>query len=201
VIRGWLGVVIQEITPDIAEAIGVREGILVAQVVKNSPADRAGLKVGDIIIAIEGKKLDSVRDLQFTVMKTKPGKEITLTIIREGREKKLRVKVGELPERVSGKKPRYEGESLGLSLRDLTPQEKARYGVEGVLVVGVVPGSPADHSGLRPGDIIMRVNNRKIDNVREFQRVMESLREMGKGKALLLVRRGNSNLYLVLSLE
>ncbi len=201
VIRGWLGVVIQEITPDIGEAIGVREGILIAQVVKDSPADRAGLKVGDIIVAINGKKLDSVRELQFSIMKTKPGTEVTLTVIREGKEMKVKVKVGELPERLSGKKPRHEGESLGLSLRNLTPQEKARLGVEGVLVMGVVPGSPADHSGLRPGDIIMRVNNRKIDNVREFQRMIESLKEMGKGKALLLVRRGDSNLYLVLSLE
>jgi len=65
----------------------------------------------------------------------------------------------------------------------------------------VVPGSPADHSGLRPGDIIIRVNNRKVDNVREFQKMIENLRKMGKEKALLLVRRGNSNLYLVLSLE
>ncbi|HHJ63283.1 MAG TPA: Do family serine endopeptidase [Aquifex aeolicus] len=201
VVRGWLGVVIQEITPDIAEAIGVREGILVAQVVKDSPADKAGLRVGDIIVALNGKKLDSVRDLQFSVMKTKPGTEVTLTVIREGRKMKLKVKIGELPEKVSGKKPRYEGENLGLSLRDLTPREKARLGVEGVLVVGVVPGSPADHSGLRPGDIIMRVNNRKIDSVGEFQRVMDSLREMGKEKALLLVRRGASNLYLVLNLE
>ena len=201
VVRGWLGVVIQEITPDIAEAIGVREGILVAQVVKDSPADRAGLRVGDIIVALNGKKLDSVRDLQFSVMKTKPGTEVTLTVVREGKKMKLKVKIGELPEKVSGKKPRYEGENLGLSLRDLTPAEKARLGVEGVLVVGVVPGSPADHSGLRPGDIIMRVNNRKIDSVGEFQRVMDSLREMGKEKALLLVRRGASNLYLVLNLE
>ncbi len=201
VVRGWLGVVIQEITPDIAEAIGVREGILVAQVVKDSPADRAGLRVGDIIVALNGKKLDSVRDLQFSVMKTKPGTEVTLTVVREGKKMKLKVKIGELPEKVSGKKPRYEGENLGLSLRDLSPAEKARLGVEGVLVVGVVPGSPADHSGLRPGDIIMRVNNRKIDSVGEFQRVMDSLREMGKEKALLLVRRGASNLYLVLNLE
>lgn len=201
VVRGWLGVVIQEITPDIGEAIGVREGILVAQVVKDSPADKAGLRVGDIIVALNGKKLDSVRDLQFSIMKTKPGTEVILTVIREGRKMELRVKIGELPEKVSGKKPRYEGENLGLSLRDLTPGEKARLGVEGVLVVGVVPGSPADHSGLRPGDIIMRVNNRKIDSVGEFQRVLEGLRKAGKEKALLLVRRGASNLYLVLNLE
>ncbi len=201
VVRGWLGVVIQEITPDIAEAIGVREGILVAQVMKGSPADRAGLKVGDIIVALNGRKLESVRDLQLSIMRTKPGTEVILTIIREGKRKKIKVKVGELPEKISEKPRSYEGEGLGLSLRDLTPREKARLGVEGVLVVGVVPGSPAYESGLRPGDVIMRVNYNKVSTVREFYRLIEKLKEAGKSKALLLVRRDSNNLYLVLPLR
>ena len=201
VVRGWLGVVIQEITPDIAEAIGVREGILVAQVLKNSPADKAGLKVGDIIVALNGKKLDSVRDLQFTVMKTKPGTVVELTVIRDGKKKTIKVKIGELPEK--GKKLGGDvgEEDLGLNLRDLTPQEKARLGIEGVVVVGVVPGSLADRSGLKPGDIIMRVNYREVKNVREFYSVIENLREVGKAKALLLVRRNGSNVYVVLRLR
>ena len=201
VVRGWLGVVIQEITPDIAEAIGVKEGILVAQVMKGSPADKAGLKVGDIIIALNGRKLEDVRDLQLSIMKTKPGTEVTLTIIREGKRKEIKVKVGELPEKISGKPKSYEGEDLGLSLRDLTPKEKARLGVEGVLVVSVAPGSPAYESGLRPGDVIMRVNYKKVSTVREFYKLIESLKDMGKSKALLLVRRNSSNIYLVLPLR
>ncbi len=201
VVRGWLGVVIQEITPDIAEAIGVKEGILVAQVMKGSPADKAGLKVGDIIIALNGRKLEGVRDLQLSIMKTKPGTEVTLTIIREGKRKEIKVKVGELPEKISGKPKSYEGEDLGLSLRDLTPKEKARLGVEGVLVVSVAPGSPAYESGLRPGDVIMRVNYKKVSTVREFYKLIESLKDMGKSKALLLVRRNSSNVYLVLPLR
>ena len=201
VVRGWLGVVIQEITPDIAEAIGVKEGILVAQVMKGSPADKAGLKVGDIIIALNGRKLEDVRDLQLSIMKTKPGTEVTLTIIREGKRKEIKVKVGELPEKISRKPKSYEGEDLGLSLRDLTPKEKARFGVEGVLVVSVAPGSPAYESGLRPGDVIMRVNYKKVSTVREFYKLIESLKDMGKSKALLLVRRNSSNVYLVLPLR
>ena len=201
VIRGWLGVVIQEITPDIAEAIGVREGIIIAQVIKGSPADRAGLKVGDIIVALNGKKMDSVRDLQLSIMKTRPGTVVTLTVIREGKRMEIKVKIGELPERGRPKPRDVEGEDLGLSLRDLTPQEKARLGVEGVLVVSVVPGSLAHRSGLRPGDVIMRVNYRKVRTVKEFYKAIERLKELGKSKALLLVRRGEGNVYLVLSLE
>ena len=201
VIRGWLGVVIQEITPDIAEAIGVREGIIIAQVIKGSPADRAGLKVGDIIVALNGKKMDSVRDLQLSIMKTRPGTVVTLTVIREGKRMEIKVKIGELPERGRPKPRDVEGEDLGLSLRDLTPQEKARLGVEGVLVVSVVPGSLAHRSGLRPGDVIRRVNYRKVRTVKEFYKAIERLKELGKSKALLLVRRGEGNVYLVLSLE
>jgi len=126
---------------------------------------------------------------------------VTLTIIREGKRKEIKVKVGELPEKVSGKPRSYEGEDLGLSLRDLTSKEKARLGVEGVLVVSVVPGSPAHESGLRPGDVIMRVNYKKVSTVREFYSLIESLKDMGKSKALLLVRRNSSNVYLVLPLR
>ncbi|WP_457601023.1 Do family serine endopeptidase [Hydrogenivirga sp.] len=201
VVRGWLGVVIQEITPDIAEAIGVREGILVAQVLKGSPADRAGLKVGDIIVELNGRKLDSVRDLQFSIMKTKPGTEVELVVIRNGKRKTLKVKVGELPEKPGKAGKAGTPQDLGLSLRDLSPQEKAKLGAEGVLVVGVVPGSPADRSGLKPGDVIMRVNYREVKSVNEFYSMIENLREAGKTKALLLVRRNGNNVYIVLRLR
>ena len=201
VIRGWLGVVIQEITPDIAEAIGVREGILVAQVVDGSPADKAGLKVGDIIVALNGQKLSSVRDLQFKIMKTKPGTTVELTVIRDGKEKIIKVKVGELPEKGVSQSPEQNREGLGLSLRELTPQEKARLGIDGVVVVSVVPGSPADRSGLRPGDVVMRVNYMKVRSVRDFLSAIENLRKAGKSKALLLVRRDGNNIYLVLNIR
>ena len=201
VIRGWLGVVIQDITPGITEAIGVKEGILVAQVLKGSPADKAGLKVGDIIVKLNGRKLEDVRDLQLSIMKTKPGTEVVLTIIREGKEMDIRVKVGEMPEKVRGRPRTYQGEDLGLTLRELSPEEKARIGEEGLLVVSVVPGSPASRSGLRPGDLIISVNYKRVKTVRDFYRMIDNLKDMGKRKALLLVKRGDTNLYLVLSLE
>lgn len=201
VIRGWLGVVIQDITPGITEAIGVKEGIIVAQVLKGSPADKAGLRVGDIIVKLNGRKLEDVRDLQLSIMKTKPGTEVVLTVIREGKEVDIRVKVGEMPEKVRGRPRTYQGEDLGLTLRELSPEEKARIGEEGLLVVSVVPGSPASRSGLRPGDLIISVNYKRVKTVRDFYRMIDNLKDMGKRKALLLVKRGDTNLYLVLSLE
>ena len=201
VVRGWLGVVIQEVTPDISEAIGVKEGIIIAQVLSGSPADRAGLKVGDIIVEVNGRKIDRVRDLQLTIMRTKPGTKVELTIVRDGKRKKIEVEIGELPEKVSGKEKSYRGQGLGLTLRDLSPSERERFGVEGVMVSGVAPGSPAFRSGLRPGDIIMRVNYKRVRSVSDFHRLIRSLKESGKRKALLLVRRKDNNLYVVLNLE
>ena len=201
VVRGWLGIIIQEITPEITEAIGVKEGILIAQVMKGSPAERAGLKVGDIIIALNGRKLDSVRDLQLSIMKTKPGTIVSLTVIRKGSKREVKVKVGKLPEEVSDSSTPYSEEDLGLNLRDLSEREVSRLGVDGVLVVSVAPGSLAHRGGLRPGDVIMRVNYEKVSSVREFYNIVERLRDAGKSKALLLVRRDGSNLYLVLPLR
>ncbi len=201
VIRGWLGVVIQEITPEIAEVLGVKRGILIAQVVPGSPADKAGLKIGDIIVELNGKPIESVRDLQFSIMKTKPGTEVTLKIIREGKEMFINVVVGELPEKITERKKERPTKGLGLALRDLSEREIERYGVEGVMVVSVEPGSPAHMSGLRPGDIIMMVNNIPVKSVRDFERMIENIVRAGKNKALLLVRRGRTNIYLVLELE
>ncbi len=202
VVRGWLGVIIQEITPEIAEAINVKEGILIAQVMKDSPAEKAGLKVGDIIIELNGEKIDSVRDLQLKIMKTPPGTEVSLTILRKGKKKVIKVKVGRLPERKVKVYDKEQGKDLGINIRNLTPEEKARYGLEGgVRVIAVAPGSLAYYSGLRPGDIIISVNNKFIEDVDEFISMIEDLKDAGRSKALLLVRRGETNVYLVLRLR
>ncbi|MGB9873847.1 MAG: Do family serine endopeptidase, partial [Hydrogenobacter sp.] len=198
VIRGWLGVVIQEVTPDMAEAVGVKEGVIIAQVMPSSPAEKAGLKVGDVVIAIDGEKVSSVRDLQLRVMRTPPGKEITLTVIRNGKEENIKVKVEAMPEETKISQAGPSAQDVGLLLRDLTPDEERRIGVKGVYVSGVMPGSLAYQSGIRPGDIIMSVNNRAVANRAEFTQAIESARKMGRDKVLLLIRRGDTNLYIVL---
>ncbi|GAB6066193.1 DegQ family serine endoprotease [Aquifex pyrophilus] len=202
VIRGWLGVVIQDITPDMVEALGVREGVIVSQVVKGSPAEKAGLKVGDVIVAVNGKKIRDARDLQFTIMKIRPGTEITITVIRNGKKINLKAVVGEFPEEGGKRVGKATPENLGLILRDLTPREREEFGIPyGVIVEGIYSDSPAEYSGLQPGDIILKVNNYPVRNVREFYAVINRLREEGKSKALLLVRRGGANIFITLDLE
>jgi serine protease Do len=201
VVRGWLGVVIQEITPEIAETIGVKEGILVSQVAPGSPAEKAGLKVGDIIVAIDGEKVREVRELQFRVMKTPPGTEITLTILRGGKEQTIKAKVGEMPEEVSFGQPKEQVGELGLSLRDLSPEEVRSFGVKGVLVESVAPGSLAQRSGLRRGDIILAVNNEPVESLSQFNEKIDKAKSEQRTRVLLLIRRGGNNLYVVLYLR
>lgn len=201
VIRGWLGVVIQDITPGIAEAVGVKEGVIISQVVPGSPADKAGLKVGDIIVEYNGEKVRDARDLQFKVMKTKPGTEVELKIVRQGKEKVLRVKIGEMPESAMSK-GKVSPENLGLILRDLTPDERRYYRVSnGIMVEEVLPNSIADYAGLRPGDIILQVQYKPVKSVREFYKIIEEARKQGKNVVLLLVKRGGVTTFISLPLK
>ena len=201
VVRGWLGVVIQDITPEMAESLGVKEGVIIAQIMPGSPADKGGLRVGDIVVEIDGQRVGEVRELQFKIMRTPPGKEINMKVIREGKEIGLRVKVGEMPEdRQVGEQEQTQTD-IGLMLRELTPEEEKRFGVKGLLVVGVAPNSLAMQSGILPGDIILQVGNRPISSVKDFQQSIEALRQGAKSNVLLLIRRRGNNLFLVLRLR
>lgn len=201
VIRGWLGVIIQDVTPEMAESLGVKEGVIIAQIMPGSPADKGGLKVGDIVVEVDGQKVGEVRELQFKIMSTPPGNEVSMKVIREGKEVSLRIKVGEMPEEVQFGEKQQEHTDLGLALRELTPDEERRLGVKGIMVVGVAPNSLAAQSGILPGDIILRIGNRPISSVREFQQSIEALRQGGRSSALLLIRRRGNNLFLVLRLR
>ncbi len=201
VVRGWLGVRIQDITPDIADAIGIREGVLVTQVIPGSPAEKAGLQVGDVIVAVNGKKVLDARDLQLKIIRIKPGTEVELTIFRKGKEMKLKVVIGELPED-AGQIGKATPQNLGLILRDITPEEMRKFKVShGVVVEEVLPNSAAEMAGLRPGDIILEVQYEPVKSVKEFFKKIEELRRAGKEKALLLVRRGRFNTFVSLPLE
>jgi len=200
VTRGWLGVAVQDITPDLAEAFGVKEGVLVTRVIPGSPAEKAGIKAGDIIVAVNGEKVSNFRELQFKIIKLKPGTEATITVLRKGEKKNIKVKIGELPEDVAsgGTTPL----NLGLAVRDLSPQEIKSYKVPyGVIVEEVRPDSPAEEAGLRPGDVILEVQGTPVKNTKEFFERLKELKEKGKRKVALRIKRNGETLYVALSLE
>jgi serine protease Do len=204
VTRGWLGITLQEVTQDLAQSFNLKDakGALVAAVSEDSPAAKAGLRPGDVIVAYSDKPIDDSRDLPPLVGSTQPGKEVTLTVLRDGHEKPFDVKIGELPGEDKGRltlngNMENGGTRLNLVVTDLNSKNrKGRDTSEtGVLVQQVGPGMAAD-AGVQPGDILVSINGRKIDNVAQLQRLV---RELPAGKPVpLLVQRDDATLYLAL---
>ena len=200
VTRGWLGVAIQRVTPAIAESLGLDEasGALVANVLKDAPADRDGVKIGDVIIKFDGMKVKESNDLPIIVARTPVGKKVKVKVVREGKELVLSVAVGELMEEevlASVEKK----ENLGLTVQRVTPQIAESLGLdraEGIVVSSVEPGSPGDEAGLRRGDVILEINRNRIRDLRDFRNEIAKIKN-GKG-LLLLVRRGETTLFLAL---
>jgi serine protease Do len=201
VTRGWLGINIQEVTKELADSFGMKNtnGALVAGVEKASPAEKGGLEAGDVILKFDGKPVTISSDLPRLVGATKPGKDVTVEVLRKGAIRNIPVKVGEMPvddgeEAHPSRGPaKAEPNKLGLMLRELTPQQKKNLnGKNGVLVVGA-EGSAAQ-AGIRRGDVVLAVNNTEVQSVEQFSKLIESL---GAGKTVaLLVRRGDNTLYV-----
>jgi len=206
VTRGYLGVNVQAITPELAKSLNLKDtkGALVADVTKGSPAEAAGVKRGDVIVGFDGKEIAEVHNLPPIVAATTVGKEVALTILRDGKEQTLTVKAGQMPgERAEGSGPEEPVRGKwGLALRDLDPRMAPRLGLnpgDGVLVAGVQPGSPADKAGLRSGDVILEVNRKKVASAHEAQ--AEAQKDPNARTLLLLFRRGNSSLFAALELK
>ncbi|MFQ5665661.1 MAG: DegQ family serine endoprotease [Candidatus Binatia bacterium] len=200
VTRGWLGVLIQKVTPEIADSLGIDEakGALVADVVKDGPAKAAGMKVGDVIVEFDGHTLKDSTELPLLVARTPVGKTVTVTVIRDKERDTLAVKIGELKEEevaVSG-----ETERFGLTVQPLTPDIAQSLGlgeeVKGVVVSRVEPGSSGDDAGLRRGDVILEVNRQPVTDLSSYRKALESA-EGGKS-VLFLVRRGDNTVFLAL---
>src|SRR5579885_2109139 len=201
--RGRLGVGIQDITSDLAKSLSLEDtrGVLVNSVDANGPAERAGIHPGDIITAVNGKRVDSTNSLRNHIAGTPPGTEIALTILRDGQERQIRARLSELPadreSAASADESESRREQLGISVEPLTPELVERLGLrrgtQGVVVVGVDPGGPAAEAGIQPDDVILEINRQPIKSATELRAAM---RRSGSRPALLLVSRNGRDLFL-----
>ena len=199
VVRGYLGTTVQKITPEIANSLGIKEsgGALVADVVRGSPAEKAGIKTGDVIIEFDRKEIKDSSDLPPVVARVAPGTTVQLKVLREGKQVSLPITVGELKDNEIVASAQES--DLGLSVQPVTPDIAQSLGLEraeGLVVSSVKPGSAAEEAGLRSGDVITQINRRPVKNLAEYNREM-ARNEKGK-PVLFLVRRGQSSLFLAL---
>ena len=203
--RGMLGVNIQNLTADLASSLGLNQarGAIVSGVQAGGPADRAGVRRGDIITAFNGTPVSDNNTLRNAVARTQPGSTATLTVSRDGREQQLRVTLAELPGntarggREESNGPREDTGGLGVNVQPLSPALVERFNLkdatQGLVITEVTPAGPAAEAGLQPGDVIEEVNRRPVRTVAELQ---AALKGTGERPALLLVNRGGDSVFL-----
>jgi serine protease Do len=201
VTRGWLGVLIQKVTPEIAESLGLEQarGALVADVVADGPAAKAGVKVGDVIVEFDGHPVNESNELPMLVARTPLEKQVKLKVLRDKEHMDLDVTIAELQDDEMQVARGGDSEKLGLTVQTLTPEIAENLGVEetkGVVVTAVESGSAADEAGIRRGDVILEVNRQAVDDADAYK---SALKKVEKGKnVLFLVRRGDNTIFLAL---
>ena len=199
VTRGWLGVELQELTPELAKSFNLKEkkGVLISEVGPGSPASKAGVRSGDILLEYNGRPVNNYRDLSLAVAESKVGASSKLKVLREGREMVLDVTVGERPgERTEASEPAASDEQgrLGVTVSEITPDVARQLGVsstEGALVTDVRPGSPADEGGVRPGDVIRELNRNPVKTAGELVGAARNLKR-GSSVMLKIERQGRT---------
>ena len=202
VVRGWLGVYIQPVTKELAEKFGLDEakGALVADVIKGSPAEKAGLQRGDVVVEFDGKEVEDMHALPRMVAATPVGRKVELTVLRKGDKKEFEVTIGELEEeKAAAKEAEPTKSELGLSLQEVTPELAKELGLDkaqGLVVTAVASGSPAEEAGIQRGDVIMEAAQEEIKSLADFQRIAGSVKP-GQG-LLLLVKRGEMTRFVVI---
>lgn len=201
IVRGYLGILPQEITENLAEGLGLKstEGVLVAKVEQNTPAEKAGLKEGDVITKFDGKPVTTVEKFRLMVAETPVGKEVEIAIIRDKQEKKLRAKIGETPTTEVAAAPEKEEKPwLGLKVAEATGDEARRLGIkekEGVVVTEVEAGSAADDAGIRQGDIIKKIGSKAISNLSDYSSAVRTYK--GEKKPIVfLIKRGEYTTFV-----
>ena len=214
--RGWLGVFIQEITPEIAESLGLdgTDGALVSAVTEQGPADLSGIEAGDVILAFDGKPIDRMRDLPRIVAETPVEKSVKVDVVRNGETISLDVVLGELEQAENGgllSQNRDEAPeeqqtvtlaSLGMTVQTLTPQLAEEFGLNeeasGVVITEVIANSPAADNGLQPGDVIKRLGQKRVATSEELEAGIEAAREAGRSGVLMLIESENRTRFVQL---
>ncbi|HON58879.1 MAG TPA: DegQ family serine endoprotease [Smithella sp.] len=196
--RGWLGISIQDISEDIAKSMDYKgtTGVLVTDVFQNDPADKAGIKVGDIILEINEKKIADSHDLLLTVASLHAGERAKIKIYRDGREMIFNVNVSERKNEPEIALSKSEG-NFGIKAQEITKSLAQQLGISsdhGVIVTDVEPGSPADEVGIQPRDIILQVNKVKITSFKQY--LSEMSKAVKNKSVVLLVKRGKSNFFV-----
>ncbi len=201
VVRGYLGLIPQDVSPQIAQQFGLSGpgGALIGDVSPDSPASKAGLKRGDVILKLNGQPVNSANDLRLRISQTPPGTDVKLQISRDGKTQDISVDLGEFPEKEANATPGQSntGGLQGINVQDLTPdlaqQLNLPAGIHGVVVSDVDPASPAA-ADLQRGDVIQEVNHKPISNVEQYK---QALATTGDQPVLLLVNRGGATQYVV----
>ncbi len=201
VVRGWLGVTIQDMNPQLAEAMGTQasKGVLISDVTDKSPAAKAGLKRGDVIVSVNGEAMKSSAQLRSHIATLGKDAKVSLEVVRNGEHKDFEITLGELPENAGGKVVEQKGLLDGLHLEELNSENRAKFDIgnrisKGVVVTEVASGTAAEQTGLQPGDVIIEVNRQPVTSLEAFQKTYKS----SKQNLLLLVYRQGSTVYLML---
>ena len=205
VIRPWVGIGLQDITPDLMKYFNLKEkeGALISQVYSGSPAEQVGLKVGDVVIEVDGVKIKSTQDVVREVLKKKVGQKVNFVVLREGKRTQVSVTTAQMPEKIGERGPAKPArEWFGLRVSNVTPDIAKQLGLaktEGVVVTGVEPNSVALGAGLKAGDIILEVNRQKILNENEYRSAMDKAKpDQG---VLFLIDREGSTFFVMLTEE
>jgi serine protease Do len=198
VTRGWLGVNIQEVTPELAKSFGLKDnkGALVSQVLPNSPAEKAGIEQGDVILQFDGKDVSDSKELPRIVASTPVGKSVMVKIARDGKVTDRQVKLGEMEEKAEVAKTPSTHKRLGIAVQNLTPEIAKGLGLKketGVVVTQVEPGSPASDAGIQTGDVIRELNRKPVKDVEDFVQKIEKVKD--QDSVLLFVQRGQNSLF------
>ena len=207
VVRGWLGVSIQPLTPEMAESMDITadKGVLVSQVFEDAPAAEGGIRAGDVVLEFNGKAVSDPSELQSTVAWTKPGTKAKVLLLRGGKRKTVAVEIARRPERPDRVRARSEGgggpdqlEELGVKVSGVTPEAQQRYGYkpgQGVLITDVEAGSVASRAGLEKGMLILQAGGQDVGSVRDLEKVLEEA-DLSRGLPLL-VRAGDRQLFVL----